>query len=71
MIMLHSDNGTVSVGDVFFSSWSYDFYQVVTVYGKKTITVQQISSERKVSGSDLFYKTPVLNRFIDEPIKED
>ena len=44
MKTLTFNNGTVSVGDVFVSSWGYEqtnvnFYQVISVHGKKTVTV--------------------------------
>lgn len=44
---LKFDNGEVSVGDVFASSWGYEqtnvsFYQVVSVHGKKTVMVREI-----------------------------
>ncbi|MHO45241.1 hypothetical protein D9E76_24655 [Escherichia coli] len=47
MKTLTFNNGTVSVGDVFVSSWGYEqtnvnFYQVISVHGKKTVTVQEI-----------------------------
>ncbi|EHV76870.1 hypothetical protein ECDEC7A_3317 [Escherichia coli DEC7A] len=40
METLTFNNGTVSVGDVFVSSWGYEqtnvnFYQVISVHGKK------------------------------------
>lgn len=40
MKTLTFNNGTVSVGDVFVSSWGYEqtnvnFYQVISVHGKK------------------------------------
>ncbi|MBS9434873.1 hypothetical protein [Photorhabdus hainanensis] len=68
-------NGTVSVGDVFCSSYGYEqtnvaFYQVVSIHGKKTIVVKQIDSEitsykTSMSGS----KKPLMNKFIGQPLK--
>ena len=42
MKTLTFNNGTVSVGDVFVSSWGYEqtnvnFYQVISVHGKKKL----------------------------------
>jgi hypothetical protein len=47
MKVLTFKNDTVSVGDVFVSSWGYEqtnvtFYQVLSVHGKKTVTVREI-----------------------------
>ncbi|HCN5512602.1 TPA: hypothetical protein N6023_004603 [Escherichia coli] len=44
MKVLTFKNDTVSVGDIFVSSWGYEqtnvtFYQVLSVHGKKTVTV--------------------------------
>ncbi|MCV5331283.1 hypothetical protein OFC87_24075, partial [Escherichia coli] len=47
MKVLTFKNDTVSVGDIFVSSWGYEqtnvtFYQVLSVHGKKTVTVREI-----------------------------
>jgi hypothetical protein len=47
MKKLEFRNGTVSVGDVFASSWGYEqtnvgFYQVISTHGKKTLTLTVI-----------------------------
>ncbi|EHJ8029657.1 hypothetical protein KB282_003910 [Escherichia coli] len=59
MKTLTFNNGTVSVGDVFVSSWGYEqtnvnFYQVISVH-----------RTHSMSG----YKTPLLNDFCGEPLK--
>lgn len=67
-------NDTVSVGDVFVSSWGYEqtnvtFYQVISLHGKKTVTVRRISAESEYTGSMTGFKTPVLNDFTGEGFK--
>ncbi|WP_407233719.1 hypothetical protein [Escherichia coli] len=47
MKVLTFKNDTVSVGDIFVSSWGYEqtnvtFYRVLSVHGKKTVTVREI-----------------------------
>ncbi len=47
MKVLTFKNDTISVGDIFVSSWGYEqtnvtFYQVLSVHGKKTVTVREI-----------------------------
>lgn len=85
--MLIFVNGIVSVGSVFASSWGYEqtnvsFYQVISVHGKKTVTVREIRAEitkkvivRQVGNVSFIedsltgYKLPILNDFIGEPLK--
>lgn len=48
MKVLTFKNDTVSVGDIFVSSWGYEqtnvtFYQVLSVHGKKTVTVARFA----------------------------
>ncbi|ECJ2934365.1 hypothetical protein FN906_23505 [Salmonella enterica subsp. enterica] len=67
-------NGTVSVGDVFVSSWGYEqtnvnFWQVISLHGKKTVTVRRISAESEYTGSMTGFKTPVLNDFTGDGLK--
>ncbi|HAJ5153350.1 TPA: hypothetical protein HLZ50_25670 [Escherichia coli] len=74
MKTLTFNNGTVSVGDVFVSSWGYEqtnvnFYQVISVHGKKTVTVQEIRASVHRTHSMSGYKTPLLNDFCGEPLK--
>ncbi|EGU1162738.1 hypothetical protein IS582_003748 [Salmonella enterica] len=74
MEALTFNNGTVSVGDVFVSSWGYEqtnvnFYQVISVHGKKTVTVQEIRASVLLTRSMSGYKTPLLNYFCGEPLK--
>lgn len=63
---------SVNVGDVFCSSWGYeqtniDYYQVIAIKGKSTITLRQISSEIVENTSDLTgKKVPCKDDFIDE-----
>ena len=52
MKVLTFKNDTVSVGDVFVSSWGYEqtnvtFYQVLSVHGKKTVTVRECQRRMK------------------------
>ena len=68
METLTFNNGTVSVGDVFVSSWGYEqtnvnFYQVISVHGKKTVTVQEVRASVLLTRSMSGYKTPLLNDF--------
>lgn len=74
MTALLFKNGSVSVGDVFASSWGYEqtnvtFYQVLSTHGKKTVTVREVRAATKLSGSMTGYKTPVLNDFTGETLK--
>ncbi len=67
-------NGSVSVNDVLASSWGYEqtnvsFYQVISLHGKKTVTVRKISSEVCRDGAMSGYKKPILNDFIGEPLR--
>ncbi|HDF2366292.1 TPA: hypothetical protein PC505_003951 [Morganella morganii] len=67
-------NGSVSVNDVLASSWGYEqtnvsFYQVISLHGKKTVTVRKISAEVCHDGSMSGYKKPVLNDFMGEPLR--
>lgn len=67
-------NGTIELGDVFYSSWGYDqtninFYQVVSIHGRKTVTVREIRSNVVSCESSLSGKVkPILNDFISEPL---
>lgn len=74
MNTLTFNNGTVSVGDVFASSWGYEqtnvnFFQVISVHGKTTVTVRQINADTHIQHSMAGYKTPSLNHFNGEPLK--
>ncbi|QED72588.1 hypothetical protein FTV92_26515 (plasmid) [Escherichia coli] len=74
MEALTFNNGTVSVGDVFVSSWGYEqtnvnFYQVISVHGKKTVTVREVRASVLLTRSMSGYKTPLLNDFCGEPLK--
>ncbi|CQQ96527.1 Uncharacterised protein [Yersinia enterocolitica] len=67
-------NGSVSVNDVFVSSWGYEqtnvnFYQVISVHGKKTVTVREIRAETFFDSSMSGKKQPILNDFIGEPLR--
>ncbi|EEW8141382.1 hypothetical protein FSF79_025435 [Escherichia coli] len=58
METLTFNNGTVSVGDVFVSSWGYEqtnvnFYQVISVHGKKTVTVQEVRASVLLTRSSI------------------
>lgn len=73
MTALTFRTGTVSVNDVFVSSWGWEqtnvnFYQVISTHGKKTVVVREV---RATSDSDGMtgIKKAVLNDFIGEPIK--
>lgn len=74
MKVLTFKNDTVSVGDVFVSSWGYEqtnvtFYQVLSVHGKKTVTVREIRANSEYTDSMVGFKTPVLNDFTGECFK--
>ncbi|EGK1133436.1 hypothetical protein ION14_004512 [Salmonella enterica] len=74
METLTFNNGTVSVGDVFVSSWGYEqtnvtFYQVLSVHGKKTVIVREIRANSEYTDSMVGFKTPVLNDFTGECLK--
>ncbi|EDJ7683689.1 hypothetical protein CH200_21630 [Salmonella enterica subsp. enterica serovar Kentucky] len=74
MTVLVFNNGTVSVGDVFASSWGYEqtnvnFYQVVSTHGKKTVTVREIRAATHLTDSMVGYKIPVLDDFTGECLK--
>ncbi|MEX9892495.1 hypothetical protein AB7W78_18940 [Providencia rettgeri] len=67
-------NGSVSVNDVFVSSWGYEqtnvnFYQVISLHGKKTVTVREIRAETIFDSSMSGKKKPILNDFIGEPLR--
>lgn len=73
MIALTFRTGSVSVNDVFVSSWGWEqtnvnFYQVISIHGKKTVVIREIRGacySDGMTGS----KKAVLNDFIGEPIK--
>ncbi|HAV2297637.1 TPA: hypothetical protein JHK52_004060 [Citrobacter koseri] len=74
MKVLAFKNDTVSVGDVFASSWGYEqtnvsFYQVISTHGKKTITVREIRAATQFTDSMTGYKTPVIDDFTGEALK--
>ena len=74
MKVLTFKNDTVSVGDIFVSSWGYEqtnvtFYQVLSVHGKKTVTVREIRANSEYTDSMVGFKTPVLNDFTGECFK--
>ncbi len=74
MKVLTFKNDTVSVGDIFVSSWGYEqtnvtFYRVLSVHGKKTVTVREIRANSEYTDSMVGFKTPVLNDFTGECFK--
>ncbi|HFW0262113.1 TPA: hypothetical protein ACIAR3_004285 [Salmonella enterica subsp. enterica serovar Waycross] len=75
MNVLKFKNGTVSVGDIFVSSWGYEqtnvsFYQVISLHGKTTVTVREIRANTHHTKSMMTgYKIPRLNDFCGEPLK--
>lgn len=67
-------NGTVSVGDIFASSWGYEqtnvnFYQVISVHGKVTVTVRKIRASVNSTHPGRGYKIPLMNEFFGESLK--
>jgi len=70
--VLNFKNGTLTVNDIFYSSWGYEqtnicFYQVVAVKGKTTVTVRKIrGNETALDGSMTGKVTPVMNDFLEE-----
>ncbi|EEV7910577.1 hypothetical protein [Escherichia coli] len=74
MSVLNFRNGTVSVGDVFVSSWgdeqtNVDFYQVVSLHGKTMVSVRKIRAEICGTECRLQSRKPVLSSFCGEPVK--
>lgn len=72
MSSLQFSNGSVSVGDIFASSWGYEqtnvsFYQVVSIHGKTTVCVRPIDSEVKYINSQ-GYLIPKPDIFIGEEV---
>ncbi|WP_407255116.1 hypothetical protein [Escherichia fergusonii] len=70
MKVLTFKNDTVSVGDIFVSSWGYEqtnvtFYQVLSVHGKKTVTVREIRANSEYGNDSnlliVFYIGTVAN----------
>ncbi|EHL4122597.1 hypothetical protein KDP41_004026 [Salmonella enterica subsp. diarizonae] len=66
MKVLTFKNDTVSVGDIFVSSWGYEqtnvtFYQVLSVH--------EIRANSEYTDSMVGFKTPVLNDFTGECFK--
>lgn len=67
--------GTVEVGDIFRAYWGYEqtnvnFYQVVSLHGKKTVIVKEIAAETTYTNSMQGTKKPIPNEFVnDDPIK--
>lgn len=67
-------NGSISVGDVFVSSWGYEqtnvnFYQVVSLHGTKTVTVREITAKSRAVQSMAGYTKPLINNFVGDPIR--
>ncbi|WP_114501567.1 hypothetical protein [Escherichia coli] len=68
------DKVNVAVVYVLLSSWVYEqtnfnFYQVISVHDKQTVTVQEIRASVHRTHSMSGYKTPLLNDFCGEPLK--
>lgn len=67
-------NGSVSIGDVFVSSWGYEqtnvnFYQVVSLHGTKTVIVREITAKSRAVQSTAGYSKPLINNFVGESIR--
>lgn len=74
MSVLTFNNGTVKPGDIFVSSWgceqtNVNFYQVISVHGKKTVTVREVRGDFIFSQSMAGKVRPQKNDFISDPIK--
>lgn len=72
MSSLQFANGSVSVGDIFASSWGYEqtnvsFYQVVSIHGKATVFVRPVDSEVTYINMQ-GYVIPKPNIFVGEEI---
>lgn len=72
MNKLEFRNGTVSVGDVFASSWGYEqtnvgFYQVISIHGKKTVCIRPVDSKVEYINAN-GYVTPIFDVFIGDEI---
>ncbi|HCD6897471.1 TPA: hypothetical protein NDW55_004925 [Klebsiella pneumoniae] len=72
MSSLQFANGSVSVGDIFASSWGYEqtnvsFYQVVSIHGKSTVCVRPVDSEVTYINMQ-GYVIPKPNIFVGEEI---
>lgn len=67
-------NGSVTIGDIFASSWGYEqtnvnFYQVISLHGKKTVTVRKIRGNYEYSAAMSGEVKPVINDFTGEPLR--
>ena len=61
----------VNIGDVFRSSWGYeqtnvDYYQVIAVKGKSTVTLREIAADVVYNGNDTGTKKPIKDSFIGD-----
>lgn len=61
----------LKVGDILYTSWGYEqtnieFYQVVNLVGKKSVSVREIADERTYEAQDYGTCKPVPNCFIGE-----
>jgi len=62
---------SVNVGDVFRSSWGYeqtniDYYKVIAIKGKSTVTLREIAAEVVYNGNDTGTKKPIKDSFIGD-----
>ncbi|HFD6166053.1 TPA: hypothetical protein ACF5HI_004614 [Salmonella enterica] len=65
-------NGTVSINDIFASSWGYEqtnicFYQVVSIHGKSTVCVRPIDSEVIYVNANS-YEKPIPDSFLSDDV---
>lgn len=70
----NKDDNTVQVGSVFVNSWGYeqtnvDFYEVVAMTGK-TVTIREISQNRKQTGFLCGTCTPDKGNYTGEPMQK-
>lgn len=64
----------LKVGDVLVSCWGYDqtnidYYQVTDLVGKTMVEITEIASERSHDGQDHGECSPMLDKFISEPMR--
>lgn len=70
----NKDDNTVQIGSVFVHSWGYeqtnvDFYEVVAMTGK-TVTIREISQNRKETGFLCGTCTPDKGNYTGEPMQK-
>jgi len=65
----------LKIGDILDCHWGYeqsnvDFYQVIALAGQRSVTIQQIASEKEYNQWAAGRCVPVPGQFIGEPMKK-